>query len=76
MYLEPVDGAAVDEGGEHADSIPEGISNGTHGQDHVELLSHSIHKEVEERQRCTVRLLRLLPLPGVVEWDKLTTAAN
>ena len=63
MYLEPVDGAAVDERGEHADPVPEGISNGAHGQHHVELLPHSIYKEVEEGQRCAVSLLRLLSLP-------------
>ena len=65
VYLEPVDGAAVDERGEHADPVPEGISNGAHGQHHVELLSHSIYKEVEEGQRCAVSLLRLLSLPDM-----------
>lgn len=29
--VEPVDGAAVDEGGEHAQAVPEGVANGTHG---------------------------------------------
>ena len=62
MYLEPVDGAAVDERREHTHSVPEGISDGAHGQHHVQLFPHSVHKEVEECQRCAICLLRLLSL--------------
>ena len=56
-YLEPVDGAAVYKRGEHADPVPEGISDGTHGQNDMKLLSHSLHKQIEERQWCTICLL-------------------
>ena len=56
-YLKPVDGAAVDERGEHTHSVPEGVTNGAHGQYHVEMPSYSLHKEVEESQRRAVCLL-------------------
>lgn len=48
VYLEPVDGAAVDERGEHTYSVPEGVANGAHGQYHMQLLPHPIHKIVKE----------------------------
>ena len=69
--LEPVDGTAVDERREHTYSVPECISDGTHGQHHVQLLSYSVHKEIEEGKRCAVCLLRLLSLS--VGGDKITS---
>ena len=62
--LEPVNGAAVDEGGEFAEASAEGLSDWTHGQYNVELLSHTVYKEVKERQRGAVSLLGLLLGPG------------
>lgn len=56
-YLEPIDSAAVDKRREHADSVSECISNGAHGQHHVQLLPHSVDKEVEESERCAISLL-------------------
>ena len=46
QYLEPVDGAAVDEGGEHAEAIAKGVSDGAHGQDHMKVLLHTLNEEV------------------------------
>ena len=62
--LEPVDGAAVDEGGEFAEASAEGLSDWTHGQYNVQLLSHTVYKEVKEGQRGAVSLLGLLLGPG------------
>lgn len=39
---EPVDGAAVDEGGEHAAAGPEGAPHGAHGQHAVQVVPHTI----------------------------------
>ena len=51
IHLEPVDGAAVDERGKHSKSVAEGISDGTHGQHHVEMFLHSLNKEVVHGER-------------------------
>ena len=57
--LEPVNGTTVDEGRELPDSTPEGISYGAEGQDHVELLSTSTDKVVEEGERGVFCILVL-----------------
>ncbi|KAG5833570.1 hypothetical protein ANANG_G00277300 [Anguilla anguilla] len=61
-YLEPVDGAAVDEGGEAAQAAAEGVPDGAHGQHHVQLAPAALQEHVEERQRAAVRLLVPLAL--------------
>ena len=61
--LEPVNGTAVDQRGEHPQSGAECISNGTHGQHHMQLLTDTINEHVEEGQRCAVCLLGLISLP-------------
>lgn len=44
--LEPVDGAAVDEGGKHPDPVPEVVSNRREGQNHVEVPSYPLNEHV------------------------------
>ena len=44
--LKPVNGAAVDEGGKHAESVPEGVADGTHGQHHVKVLTDPVNEVV------------------------------
>lgn len=48
--LEPVNGAAIDEGGKHPDPVPEVVSDRREGQHHVEvppdpLNEHVVHVE-------------------------------
>lgn len=59
-YLEPVNGAAVDEGGEHAEAVTEGIPNGAHGKDHVKVLLHPLNEEVVHGQRSGLNLTALM----------------
>lgn len=49
-YLEPVNGAAVDEGGKLSQSISEGVSDGTEGDDHVQVLLTAGHEEGKQGQ--------------------------
>ena len=58
-HLEPVNGAAVDEGGELPQPVPEGIPDGAHGQDHVEVVLAAADKEVEESKWGEVCVLAL-----------------
>ena len=58
--LEPVYGAAVDERGELAEAVAEGIADEAHGQDHVQVVSDPVYKHVEESQRCAICLFGLL----------------
>lgn len=44
--LEPVNGTAVYEGGEHSNPIAEVISDRTEGQHHVEVTSDSLDEHV------------------------------
>ena len=53
-YLEPINGAAVDEGRELSQSVPEGVSNGTEGNDNVKVLPTAIHEESKQGQRTEV----------------------
>ena len=62
--MEPVDGAAVDEGRELAEAGAEGVPDGTHRQHDVQLVATALHKHVEESDGRAVRLLRLLTLPA------------
>lgn len=57
--LEPVDGAAVDERWEHAQSVSKRVSNWTHSQNNVQRLLHAINEEVVHCQRRCVHLLTL-----------------
>ena len=67
QYLEPVDGAAVDEGGEHAEAVAEGISNGAHGEDHVEVLFDPLNEEVVHREGSGINLPSLQEEIGMYE---------
>ena len=51
-YLEPVNGAAVDQRWEHSQSTSERISDGAHGQHNVQILLHSLDEEVVHCQWC------------------------
>ena len=64
VYLEPIDGAAVDEGREFAEPVSEGVSDGTHGKNDVELVAAPLDEVVEESDRRLVSLLRLVSLPA------------
>ena len=58
--MEPIDGAAIHERRKFAESISEGVSDGTHGQDDVQLVTNAVDEEVEQRGRRTVSLTRLV----------------
>ena len=62
-YLEPVDGAAVDERRELAETVTEGVTDRAHGEHDVQLVPAALDEHVEERDRRAVRLLRLVALP-------------
>jgi len=63
QYLEPIDGAAIDEGWEFAQPVAESISNVAHREHNVQLITTALHKKVEERSWCAVGLLGLIALP-------------
>lgn len=46
-YLEPINGTAIDERWKFTQSVTEGISNRTHGQHNMELITNSLDKEVK-----------------------------
>ena len=46
VYLEPVDGAAVDEGGEHAEPVAERVPDGTEGEDEVKVGANALQELV------------------------------
>ena len=58
-HLEPVNGAAVDEGGELPQSVPEGVPDGAHGQYDVKVLFAAVDKQVEQGKRGEVGILAL-----------------
>jgi hypothetical protein len=62
-YLEPIDGAAVDQGWELPETIPEGVPNEAHGQDNMQLIAAPLHEHVEERDWSAVGLPGLVALP-------------
>lgn len=49
-YLEPINSTTVDQGWELPQSVPEGISNRTEGNDDVEVLTATVHKEGKQGQ--------------------------
>jgi hypothetical protein len=51
---EPIDCAAIDEGGEFTQSLPEGISDRRKGKDYVEVLFDSAEEECVELLYCHV----------------------
>mmetsp|Transcript_36696 Transcript_36696/g.116794 ORF Transcript_36696/g.116794 Transcript_36696/m.116794 type:complete len:681 (+) Transcript_36696:3332-5374(+) len=57
--IEPVDGAAVDERGEHAAAHAEGVADGRHGEDDVQVLADELHK-VRVDSVAALRLARRL----------------
>ena len=57
--LEPVDRAAVDERGKLAEAVAEGVTNGTHGEDDVEVFTATVDKEVEQGERSEFRIFVL-----------------
>jgi len=57
--LEPVDGAAVDQGRKHAKSVAKRVSDGTHRQHNVQILLHAFHEVVVHRQRRHLKLTSL-----------------
>ena len=57
MYLEPVDGAAINEGGELSHPVAESVTNGTEGDDQVHVFATSTHEEREQRKRCELLVL-------------------
>ena len=61
-YLEPVDGAAVDERGELSESVAECIPDWTHGEHDVQLLLASLNEHVEQGQRTSVCLFIFITL--------------
>lgn len=63
-YLEPINGAAVDKGGEFSQSGAEGVPDGAHGEHNMELVSDSLDEEVKQRYRRAISLLSLVSLSG------------
>ena len=59
--MEPVNGAAVNQGWELPQSVSEGIADGTEGKDDVKVLTTTVHKVVEKSQgsELCVFVLRL-----------------
>lgn len=57
--MKPVDGAAIDEGGKHSQSIPECIPYWAHGKSYVEVLFHPFSEVVIQRQRICIQLFAL-----------------
>ena len=62
-HLEPVNGAAVNESRETSQAVPKGVSDGTHGQYHMQLCATALYKHVKKGQGAAVRLLFTLTLP-------------
>ena len=60
-HLEPVDGAAVDERGEHAQSVPEGIADGAECQHKVKVAADTLDELVVHGEWGQLRL-RILQL--------------
>ena len=54
--MEPVDGAAADEGGEHPQPAPKGVPDGAHCQYNVEVLPNALYEQVVHGQRGGLNL--------------------
>lgn len=52
--LEPIDSTTVDQGRELPQSVPEGVSDGTKGNNDVEVLTATVHKESKQGQGTEV----------------------
>lgn len=63
LNLKPVDGATIDNSRKLPYPVPEAVSNGAHGQHHVQLFSDNLNEEVKQRNWTTVGLHRFIPLP-------------
>lgn len=46
-YLEPINGAAVDQGGEFPQAGTECVTNWTHCENNVKLIANTFNKEIE-----------------------------
>ena len=57
QYLEPVDGAAVDEGGELAQSVAEGVTDGAEGDHDVQVGTATADEESKQLQRRQLLVL-------------------
>lgn len=53
-YLEPVDSTTVNQSRELPQSVSEGISDGAEGNDDVEVLTATVHKEGKQGQGTEV----------------------
>lgn len=53
-YLEPVNSTTVDQGWELPQSVSEGISDWAEGNDDVEVLTATVHKEGKQGQGAEV----------------------
>ena len=56
VYLEPVNGAAVDERREHAQTVPKGVPYGAEGQHHVQVAPYALYELVVHVERCDLCL--------------------
>lgn len=61
-YLHPIDGTAIDEGRKLSDAISEGVADGRHRHDYVQLVASRLHEHVEQSHRTSVGLQRSLLL--------------
>lgn len=53
-YLEPVDSTTIDQGRELPQSVSESVSDRTEGNDDVEVLTTTVHKEGKQGQGTEV----------------------
>ena len=59
-YLEPVDGATIDEGWEHAKTVAERITNWAEGKDQMKVAAYPLDKFVVHVHRSQFHLRVLL----------------
>ena len=62
-YLKPINGTTVDKWRKLSESVSEGITNRTHSQNDMQLVSDAINKVIEQSHRRAVCLLGLVTLP-------------
>lgn len=58
-HLEPINCTATNQGWKHAKSIPEGISNGTHGQYYMKVLFNTLNEEIIHCKRGGINFFSL-----------------
>ena len=61
-HLEPIDCTTIDQRWELPQPITESVSNRTHSQDNMELISTSLDEHVKQSHRCAVSLSGLVSL--------------